>query len=138
MRILKVVIILFGILTLLIGFRPALDSGVSGLVSVGDLVLSDTLKLDSETGLIQDDRLILIKANCTACHSTKLIQQHRFSREGWLGKIRWMQKNHNLWDLGESEKAVLDYLAQYYSAESSGNKVQPRRMPLKDIHWYKL
>lgn len=66
------------------------------------------------------------------------IQQHRFSREGWEGKIRWIQKNHNLWDLGASEKPVLDYLEKYYSAESVSNKLMPRRAPLKNIEWYKL
>ena len=100
--------------------------------------IKDTLKTDSETGLIVDEKLKMIKAHCTGCHSTKLIQQHRFTREGWVGKIRWMQKNHNLWDLGESEKVVLDYLEEYYSPESAANKIPTRRTPLQPIQWYKL
>ncbi len=100
--------------------------------------LADTLKTDAETGLIDDKSLPLIKANCTGCHSTKLIQQHRFTREGWVGKIRWMQSNHNLWDLGESEKVVLDYLEKYYSPQSSLSNPHLRRAPLKDIKWYPL
>lgn len=100
--------------------------------------LTDTLKTDAETGLVDDKNLPLIKANCTGCHSTKLIQQHRFTREGWVGKIRWMQSNHNLWNLGESEKGVLDYLEKYYSPQSSLNNPHVRRTPLKDIQWYRL
>jgi hypothetical protein len=103
-----------------------------------DTLITDTLKIDAQTGLIEDANLNLIKANCTGCHSTKLIVQHRFTREGWIGKIRWMQKNHNLWDLGESEKVVLDYLEKYYSPESEVNKIPSRRPILKDIQWYKL
>jgi hypothetical protein len=103
-----------------------------------DTLITDTLKIDAQTGLIEDANLNLIKANCTGCHSTKLIVQHRFTREGWIGKIRWMQKNHNLWDLGESEKVVLDYLEKYYSPESEVNKIPSRRPLLKDIQWYKL
>jgi hypothetical protein len=100
--------------------------------------VADTIILDARTGLIKDKNLTLVIANCTACHSTRLIQQHRFSREGWIGKIRWMQKNHNLWDLGKSEKSIMDYLEKYYSPASASNKVQARRAPLENIKWYKL
>lgn len=100
--------------------------------------VNDTLKTDAETGLIIHKNLKMVKTHCTACHSTKLIQQHRFTREGWIGKIRWMQKNHNLWDLGESEKEILDYLEKYYSPGSEANKVPARRQALQTVQWYKL
>ncbi len=103
-----------------------------------DIQVNDTLKMDAETGLIIDEKLEMVKAHCTGCHSTKLIQQHRFTREGWIGKIRWMQTNHNLWDLGESEKVVLDYLEKYYSPESAANKIPARRTSLQPVQWYKL
>jgi hypothetical protein len=124
---------------------------ITGLVSINDAsrkellmrytpavsITDDTLKTDPETGLIIDKRLALVKANCTGCHSPKLIQQHRFTREGWVGKIRWMQQYHNLWNLGESEKVILDYLEEYYSPESTGNLRPARRAPLQNIEWYK-
>ncbi|MDO1445757.1 hypothetical protein Q0590_05820 [Rhodocytophaga aerolata] len=100
--------------------------------------VTDTLKVDEATGLIIDEHLPLIRANCTGCHSTKLIGQHRFTREGWVGKIRWMQQYHNLWNLGESEKLILDYLEKHYSPASASNKVPARRTPLTNIEWYKL
>lgn len=103
-------------------------------VSKDSVVLLDTLKKDPETGLALDDNMFLVKAQCTVCHSAKLVTANRFTREGWLQKIRWMQKNHNLWELGEIEKPILDYLEKYYAPTQN----YARRQPLKDIKWYKL
>jgi hypothetical protein len=95
---------------------------------------SDTTKTDPETGLIVDPNLYMVKAQCTGCHSTKLIIANHFTRDGWKQKIRWMQANHNLWDLGETEKQVLDYLEKNYAPV----QMVSRRAPLKDIQWYDL
>lgn len=100
------------------------------------VIPADTLKKDAESGLIDGPNLALVKAQCTACHSSKLILQHRFTRAGWQDRIRWMQKYHKLWDLGESEKVVLDYLETYYGPQPGGGDF--RRAPLKEINWYKL
>lgn len=91
--------------------------------------------VDAETGLALDPNFTLIKAHCTGCHSPKLILQHRFTRDEWLSKIRWMQRNHKLWDLGDSEKIVLDYLAKNYAPSQSAYS---RREALRNIKWYKL
>ena len=96
--------------------------------------LADTIKKDTETGLVVDENLYMVKAQCTSCHSSKLIIANRFTRDGWKQKIRWMQANHNLWELGDTEKQVLDYLEKNYSPTAS----VARRAPLKDIKWYKL
>lgn len=100
----------------------------------GLVVAMDTLKKDTQTGLIEDENLYMVKAQCTSCHSSKLILQNRFTRDGWKQKIRWMQAKHNLWNLGDTEKQVLDYLEKYYAPTAS----VARRAPLKDIKWYKL
>ncbi|WP_304238301.1 hypothetical protein [Jiulongibacter sediminis] len=89
---------------------------------------------DPESGLMMDQNLMLVKSQCTACHSAKLITMNRFTRTGWKEKIVWMQKTQNLWDLGESEPAVLDYLEKYYSPEPQAS----RRKNLEDIEWHKL
>lgn len=99
-----------------------------------NVAIADTTKKDPETGLIVDENLYMVKAQCTNCHSTKLISANRFTRDGWKQKIRWMQANHNLWELGDAEKPVLDYLEKNYSPTAS----VARRAPLKDIKWYKL
>ena len=90
---------------------------------------------DAATGLALDPNLSLVKAQCMGCHSPMLILQHRFTRDEWLSKIRWMQRNHKLWDLGETEKPVLDYLAKYYAPNQSAYS---RREPLRNVKWYKL
>ncbi|GAB4029334.1 hypothetical protein [Spirosoma gilvum] len=100
--------------------------------------VTDTLKIDAESGLVADANLMMVKSQCTACHSSKLILQHRFTRAGWLDRIRWMQKYHKLWDLGESEKVVLDYLEKYYGPSTIESKATFRRAPLKEVQWYKL
>lgn len=97
-------------------------------------LLSDTTKTDPETGLIIDENLYMVKAQCTGCHSPKLIIANHFTRDGWKQKIRWMQANHNLWELGDTEKQVLDYLEKNYPPM----QVTSRRAPLKNIRWYEL
>ncbi|HEY9561801.1 MAG TPA: hypothetical protein VIR29_13545 [Anseongella sp.] len=114
---------------------------ITGSMTVTESVMitgqaSDTLKYDSQTGLVVDKNMALVVASCSACHSTELIRQNRFTRDGWIAKIRWMQREHNLWDLGESEKAILDYLEKYYSPSSMDARAQMRRAPLGDIEWY--
>ncbi|WP_234737046.1 hypothetical protein [Tellurirhabdus bombi] len=98
--------------------------------------LPDSLQKDPETGLIVDSQLMLVKSQCTACHSSKLILQNRFTRDGWKEKIRWMQRTQNLWDLGKAEPPVLDYLAKYYGPEAK--TFDGRRKPVQSVQWYKL
>jgi PDZ domain-containing secreted protein len=85
------------------------------------------------TGLIADEGLNLVIAHCTGCHSAKLVTQNRFNKEGWTRVIRWMQETQNLWDLGESEEAIVEYLSNHYAPEFAG-----RRMPLTEMEWYEL
>ncbi|NID10616.1 hypothetical protein [Fibrivirga algicola] len=99
-------------------------------------LVADTVKIDPESGLIDAPNLMLVKAQCTSCHSTKLIMQHRFTRAGWTERIRWMQKYHKLWNLGETEKPVLDYLSANYGPAPA--KAQGRRAPLQTPKWYSL
>lgn len=86
-----------------------------------------------EGNLIKDVGHEIVSANCTPCHSSLLITQNRATREGWTRTIRWMQQTENLWDLGENESIILDYLAKNYAPTNSG-----RRPPLTNIEWYEL
>ncbi len=85
------------------------------------------------TGFKEGENLQLVINNCTSCHSAKMVTQNRATRDGWLTMIKWMQETQNLWDLGESEPLILDYLAKHYAPEESG-----RRKPLTNIDWYEL
>ena len=89
--------------------------------------------LDAVTGLVVDDALPLVKGNCVGCHSAKLITQNRATREGWKSMIVWMQETQKLWDLGENEDEILDYLAKHYAPEQVG-----RRQNLQQVEWYDL
>lgn len=89
--------------------------------------------LDEQSGLIIDQGLNVVKANCGACHSTFLVAQNRLTRQGWEDLIRWMQAEQNLWDLGEQEVVILDYLEKNCAPMSAG-----RRKSLASIDWYEL
>lgn len=86
-----------------------------------------------ETGFVQDVGMIEVIDNCTNCHSAKLVTQNRMSREAWQATIIWMQETQNLWDLGENETVILDYLAKNYAPQSKG-----RRQNLAVEKWYVL
>ncbi|MEM0954569.1 MAG: hypothetical protein AAGI24_10560 [Pseudomonadota bacterium] len=81
--------------------------------------------VDPASGLEIAPGMEVVKAQCGACHSTRLVTQNRADREGWQKLIRWMQESQGLWPLGDAEPAILDYLAANY-----GPTTQGRRAPL--------
>ena len=85
------------------------------------------------TGLKDAEGLMAVVNNCTNCHSADLVIQNRMNRERWIETIRWMQETQNLWNLGENEEIILDYLVTNYPVIDMG-----RRAPLTDIEWYSL
>lgn len=85
------------------------------------------------TGLLAAEGYKEVITNCTGCHSAQLVTQNRMDAKGWEATIRWMQKTQNLWDLGESETVIIDYLVTNYPIEKKG-----RRESLKQIEWYRL
>ena len=93
-----------------------------------------TLAQYEDTGLAEGAGLAVVKANCLGCHSAKLVTQNRFTRDGWHKKIVWMQQTQGLWELGENEPIILDYLAEHYAPEARAS----RRQPLTGIKWYEL
>ncbi|MBC7571711.1 MAG: hypothetical protein H7319_18575 [Spirosoma sp.] len=137
MKILKITLIISSLLIGLASFRAGQpDQKITHPASL--VARADTARIDAETGMIDDPNLMMVKAQCTACHSSKLILQHRFTRAGWLDRIRWMQQYHKLWDLGESEKVVLDYLEKHYSPANPLNNNVFRQKSLPTAKWYKL
>lgn len=88
-----------------------------------------------QTGLIYAEGFDIVRRTCTACHSAKLVTQNRASREGWTEMIRWMQAKQGLWDLGDSEPAILNYLAAHYAPEEIGRRAN---LDVEAIEWYIL
>lgn len=82
-----------------------------------------TPKIDPESGLKIAPGWDTVKANCTACHSAKLITANRGSRNTWQKIIRWMQKTQGLWPLDHNtETTILDYLADQYPPVQVGRR----------------
>lgn len=86
----------------------------------------DSLPTDPETGLVLEGDWQLVLANCSGCHSIRLVTQNGMSAEGWLETIRWMQEKHNLWDLGKNEEKIVAYLETHYGVP----ELPARRSPL--------
>jgi len=89
-------------------------------------------ELDPVTGLKMADNWELVRGNCTACHSAKLITQQRGSAEQWLTMIRWMQKKQNLWAFDpDTESRIIAYLAENYPPNDAQRRpaIPPDLMP---------
>lgn len=90
-------------------------------------------KVHAASGLKEGAGLQVVVANCTACHSARLITQNRATKEGWKSMIKWMQQTQGLWPLGKNEEIILDYLAKNYPPTKKG-----RRANLENVEWYVL
>ncbi|MDJ0750661.1 MAG: hypothetical protein QNJ11_14335 [Woeseiaceae bacterium] len=88
--------------------------------------------LDPATGLIVAQDWELVRANCTPCHSAKLVTQQRGTAEQWLTMIRWMQAKQNLWPFDENtESRIIAYLADNYPPDAARRRaaIPPALMP---------
>lgn len=85
------------------------------------------------TGLVDAKGLMTVVNNCTNCHSSQLVIQNRMNRDRWKTTIRWMQQTQNLWELGEQEDIIIEYLVTNYPPTKKG-----RRQNLANIEWYDL
>ena len=92
--------------------QPANENGSAKMITV-----------DTESGLKIAPGWETVKANCTACHSAKLIIAHQGDRKTWLEMIRWMQRTQGLWPLdNRTEDTILSYLAAQYPPEFIGRR----------------
>lgn len=88
--------------------------------------------LDPVTGLKMAGDWEIVRANCTACHSSRLITQQRGTEAQWLTMIRWMQKKQNLWAFDpDTEKKIIGYLAEHYPPSDAQRRaaIPPDLMP---------
>ena len=95
----------------------------------------ESAEIDPVSGLRIDaeENWKLIKPNCTQCHSERLLIQQQLDRKDWLKAIRRMQSKENLWDLGDAESKILDYLSTYYGVSDRSKKQRVRRAQLKPV-----
>ena len=69
---------------------------VAALLAVCTPAHAEDVEVDAFTGLRMAGDWELVRNNCIACHSTRLITQQSGTAEQWLAMIRWMQKKQNL------------------------------------------
>ncbi len=90
------------------------------------------VEIDAFTGFKKTGDWELVRNNCVACHSAKLITQQRGTAEQWLAMIRWMQAKQNLWQFDpDTEKRIIAYLAENYPPEADRRRARlaPGLMP---------
>lgn len=87
---------------------------LAGLMLVSCTLQAQEGAVDPASGLKLATGWETVRGHCTACHSSKLITQNHHSRERWAEIIRWMQQTQGLWQLGDDEAVILDYLSQQY------------------------
>ena len=93
---------------------------------------ADNPEIDAFTGLKIAAGWEHVRANCIACHSTRLITQQRGSAAQWLAMIRWMQKKQNLWQFEPAvEAAIVSYLTENYPPEADRRRaaIPPDLLP---------
>jgi len=87
---------------------------------------------DPATGLKITGDWELVRGNCTACHSAKLITQQRGTEQQWLTMIRWMQAKQGLWTFDpDTENRIITYLAENYPPDAARRRapIPPDLMP---------
>lgn len=93
---------------------------------------AEELEIDAATGFIKTGDWELVRANCIACHSARLITQQRGTAAQWLAMIRWMQDKQNLWAFEpEVEAKIISYLAENYPPAEDRRRapIPPHLMP---------
>lgn len=87
---------------------------------------------DPDTGLVVAPGWELVRAQCGACHSYRLVTAQRGNATFWTDAIRWMQRTQNLWQLPpEVEAPLIAYLAANYNETDWGRRppLSPALMP---------
>ena len=89
-------------------------------------------EIDPQSGFRMTGDWELVRANCIACHSTRLVTQQRGTAAQWQSMIRWMQAEQNLWQLDPGiESRIVTYLAENYppSRDQRRAAIPPDLMP---------
>lgn len=91
-----------------------------------------TIEREEDSVLIRDQAEVwkIVNSQCTMCHSSNLIAQHRLDRESWLKSIQRMQRDEGLWPLNEYLEPILNYLSDNYGPQENETKPRVRRRNL--------
>ncbi|WP_405415029.1 monoheme cytochrome C [Maribacter sp. Asnod1-A12] len=135
-----VIVAIGGIALIYLTFDPSLSAfkGNEPETEIIEMPVDDDFdKIENgihvRTGFIDAPGMMTTVQNCTNCHSSKLVMQNRMNEERWKSTIKWMQETQNLWDLGENEAVIINYLVTNYPPKKVG-----RRAVLTDVEWYQV
>ncbi len=82
-------------------------------------------ELDPATGFKMTGDWELVRNNCIACHSARLVTQQRATAGQWRTMIRWMQDKQNLWQFDpDVEERIITYLAENYPPEADRRRAR--------------
>ena len=100
------------------------------LILFNNLTIQSTAaEIDTATGLIKEDGWEVVRNNCIACHSAKLITQNHATKNKWQAIIIWMQETQGLPQLDtDTLQTILTYLSTHY-----GPKEATRRASLDPL-----
>ena len=87
---------------------------------------------DAFTGFPKTGDWELVRANCIACHSPKLVTQQQGTAAQWRTMIRWMQEEQGLWAIDmEVENRIVAWLAENYPPSEDRRRapITARLMP---------
>jgi hypothetical protein len=97
-----------------------------------NLTHAQDVEIDPLTGLKMNENWELVRNNCIACHSLKLVTQQRGTSTQWLAIIRWMQDKQNLGRFDpDTENKIIVYLAENYPPQENQRRatLAPQLMP---------
>jgi mono/diheme cytochrome c family protein len=112
--------------------RRNLIASALAVMLAGTGVAAEEPQLDPLTGLKMAGDWEVVRNNCTACHSPRLITQQSGNKAQWLSMIRWMQKKQNLWQFDPAiEEKIISYLADNYPPQADRRRapIPPDLMP---------
>lgn len=124
-------VVIFGIIYYVITTNTSNQSSYTNVALEDDDRIENGIHV--ATGLVEAEGLTTVINNCTNCHSAQLVIQNRMNETRWNSTIKWMQETQNLWDLGDNQKIIVDYLVTNYPPLDVG-----RRATLTDLEWYEL
>jgi hypothetical protein len=110
-------------------------SFISKFFLVFVLVISFCLhaeEIDEASGLVKAQGWEIVRNNCIACHSTKLITQNHGARNRWFAMIEWMQATQGLQQFdADTQETILSYLSENYGPKEDARRssLDPLLMP---------
>ncbi|WP_085902485.1 hypothetical protein [Kiloniella majae] len=90
----------------------------STLFAFGSPSLGQDADEDEFEGLVAGPGQEEVLIYCSACHSTRIVQQQGLSRDEWAETLEWMVEDQGMSEIEEPDLTlILDYLAKNYNID---------------------